>query len=448
MAGAMAAALAVAPPAFADGTETLGDPSIPIADGSDAIVAGVGMQTAVDAPRSFDVTVPAGATVEQVLAYWQGQITSGFGPDRPDDAVSVNGNAVTGSAVGFPTNPYLGELFYTYRADITALDLVDAGTNTLTVSDMNYVSQLYPESSGNKGFGVLVVYDDGSSSTLAGVKDGQDYAYAGFGPPHDTTVPQTINFAATTSDRAATLGLLVGDTLDHNEVPPVGSVIAGRFNTGQTFSIVNQLQSRQGAEFDAENLPVTVPAGATSLTVQILSEGGDRPASLVWIAASLSVDTATPPEEPEPCKPHWGSKYKLLIWIKWWKKWLSHEYGDKHAAKYASYFGGENDDRCKPDEDNCKNRKGGFFFGKHWGHCKPDYDWCKSKYAKYFHFKNCKPPSHDDDCKDKGGKYSSKYSWYGGGGGRDDDCDDDRNHGKDKDKDKYGNILDWLKKLF
>ncbi len=231
---------------------------------------------------------------------------------------------------------------------------------------MNFVSELYSPS-GNKGVGLLVVYSDGSRSRLAGYVDGQDYAYAGFHAPLDTTRPQTFSFAAASRDRAATLGLLVGDTLDYNETGVAGNVIAGRFSNGQTFTIVNQLQSRRGADFDAENLPVTVPAGATSLTVQILSEGGDNPASFAWVGAGLTLDDEAPPETP--CKPQWGSHYKWAIWVSWWKRWLAREYGQRNADRYASFWNGAGD--CKPPDDDCRDRARGFFFGQHWGDCKP-----------------------------------------------------------------------------
>jgi hypothetical protein len=365
---ALVGALATASPAMADGDERLGAPTIPVTTGTDALVAGIGTQPFADDPVSFEVSVPSGATVKQVLAYWQGQWTPGLEPEGPDDEITVNGSAVTGTAIAEPVNPYFGELFQTFRADITSLGLVDAGTNTLTVADMNFPTEVY-EPSGNKGFGVLVIYSDGSGSALVGVRDGQDYVYEGFSEPLNTTVPQTFSFAQSSRDRAATLGLLVGDTLDSDEAPTVGNVITGEFDSGETFTIVNQLQSKRGPDFDAENLPITVPAGARSLTVQILSQGGDRPASMVWIAAALTVDTDTPPQEP--CKPHWASKLKWLLWLKWWKHWLADEYGHRHAAKYANFWGSED---CTPDEDDCRKRRAGFWFGAHWGDCKPKYD--------------------------------------------------------------------------
>lgn len=416
VAGVAVTALALAPQALADGNETLGPPAVTIASGTDAVMAGVGTQAHPDTPVTLDVDVPAGATVHQVLAYWQGQMTSEFGPDRPDNEISFDGSSVTGVQVSAPTNPYLGELYWTYRADITALGLVRAGANAITVSDMNFVSNLYSPS-GNKGVGLVVIYSDGSRSRLAGYVDGQDYAYAGFGAPLDTTRPQTFSFAAASRDRAATLGLLVGDTLDYNETGVAGNVISGRFSSGQTFTVVNQLQSRRGADFDAENLPITVPAGATSLTVQILSEGGDNPASFAWIGAGLTLDDEAPPEEP--CEPQWGSHHKWAAWVAWWKRWLAREYGHRNADRYASFW--EGGKHCTPPEDDCRDR--GFFFGRHRDDdCKPDGDDCKDQ--RYWwggdHGDDCKPGR--DDCKPKKASRSGKHGRH--------DCKDrdDKHH--------------------
>jgi hypothetical protein len=79
---------------------------------------------------------------------------------------------------------------------------------------------------------------------------------------------------------------------------------------------VNQLQSHQGLEFDARNFPLTIPAGAPSLTVRLLSEGGDRPGSLLWILGSLTVEVEEPEPEPggEGCTPgYW--KNHLDAWV-------------------------------------------------------------------------------------------------------------------------------------
>ena len=57
-----------------DGTNTLGPPSIDIATGSGFAIGGVGM-VGMDT-GNFDVTVPDGATVQQVLLYWTGGTTT------------------------------------------------------------------------------------------------------------------------------------------------------------------------------------------------------------------------------------------------------------------------------------------------------------------------------------------------------------------------------------
>ena len=50
--------------AWADGTETLGVPTIPIASGTGVVAAGTGMVTQ---PGAIDIDIPAGAAVAQVL---------------------------------------------------------------------------------------------------------------------------------------------------------------------------------------------------------------------------------------------------------------------------------------------------------------------------------------------------------------------------------------------
>lgn len=76
----------------ADGTETLGPPGIAIAPGTDVIMSGTGLVEGQPGTISFNV--PDGATVQQVLIYWEGQDT---GAVTGDDDIIVNGNPVTGT---------------------------------------------------------------------------------------------------------------------------------------------------------------------------------------------------------------------------------------------------------------------------------------------------------------------------------------------------------------
>jgi hypothetical protein len=303
----VAVALAVPAAAHADGTETLGPPGVAIADRTDTAFAGTGTQEFLNLPTTLSVSVPAGATVKQVLVYWAGEDTwPGHGPDEYDDTISLAGAPVTGTLIGGPSTPFLRERFYTFRADVTARNLVGPGSNSIAVSDMNFQTELFGPT-GNKGVGLVVIYDDGSASTVAGLKDGQDYAWGGFPAPYNTTTPQTFSFASDTTTRQGSLGILAAEVRDHDLPSGVqGNVITGQFDTGQTFLLVNDLQSLQGLEFDARNFPVTIPAGARSLTVQLLSEGGERPASMLWLAGALTVDDSAPPPPPpggEGCTP-------------------------------------------------------------------------------------------------------------------------------------------------
>jgi hypothetical protein len=286
------AALAGAPAALADGTETLGAPSVPIGVGTDVKMVGVGTQAFLNAPTTLNADVPADAIVKQVLVYWMGQVRW---PDfQPDTSISLNGNAVSGTLIGGPTNFFFAEDFYTYRADVTSLNLVKPGANAITVSDMNFQTR-FIDPTGNDGVGLAIIYDDGTPSTFVGLRDGQDMAFVDFDAPLNATVPQTFSFTAAPVDRNARLGVLAGSVSGPDLEGLRGNVISGEFSNGTTFSIVNGLGSNQGDEFDAENFPITVPAGATSLTVQLHSQGGDKPASLGWIASTLNTDEPPPP---------------------------------------------------------------------------------------------------------------------------------------------------------
>lgn len=305
-------ALATASTVLADGTETLGPPSIATSPTATRVVAaGVGMSGFDNAPNSFDVTVPAGATVQQVLLYWGGHFTDGDFVGAPDNQISIDGNAVVGAQIGGPAFFFTlpgpnSEYFTTYRADITSLNLVSPGTTTLTVSDMAFSSVL--GTAANDGAGVLVLYTDPADppGSTVEVRDGTDLAYSGFPAPRDTTVPQTFTFAASPVDRVANLASFAGSVSNFD--PQYGfrpNRLSVTFDLGGTGDVVidNPYQSDEGQEWDASNVPVTIPAGATQMTVQALSGGpgpaGSTDASFSWNAAAVSIP-ATPPPPPPP----------------------------------------------------------------------------------------------------------------------------------------------------
>ncbi len=268
--------------ALADGTETLGVPSVPIAAGSGTSIGGTGLRDLMSAP--FDVNVPADASVSQVLLYWEGfalQEATGF-----DDTAVINGTEVTGTLIGGPTLFFPNAWSSTYRADITALGLVGPGSNTLTVSGVNF-SRI------SNGVGVTVIWDDGTTNDIQLV-DGSDLAFVTFASPLDTTVPQTFTFAATTYDRVASLDIhassVKGEDLSGNRPNLIEVTVDGLVTR-----FIDELGSNNGEEWDAVSLPVSIPAGATTMTVQLLSEDGNDPstgnlpASLNWLVGAATI---------------------------------------------------------------------------------------------------------------------------------------------------------------
>src|SRR5687768_715393 len=55
--------------AGADGTESLGVPSLTVAEGTGFVAAGVGTEVQ---PAAINLAVPAGNAIKQVLVYWEG----------------------------------------------------------------------------------------------------------------------------------------------------------------------------------------------------------------------------------------------------------------------------------------------------------------------------------------------------------------------------------------
>jgi len=268
-----------------DGTETLGDPTITIAGGSGIVHAGTGMVTQPSDPVVFDVP---GTAINQVLMYWSGGAVA---PNQNgDDTIEVDAGggpvSVAGTLIGGPAFFYNfgGSIYFTaYRADITGMGLVSLGANSLVFSGMDYIGGSVNE---NSGVGLIVIYDDGTSSEI-GIKDGLDLAYFDFPEPRATTVPQIYTFAADDVDRTAKLiimaGSVVAEPFRPNEITVTTS--AG------VQSFPNLLGSTCGADWDCISLTVDIPAGVTEATVEVISTPSHEPqgASLSWVVGAMSV---------------------------------------------------------------------------------------------------------------------------------------------------------------
>ncbi|MBI2485686.1 MAG: hypothetical protein HYW01_01755 [Deltaproteobacteria bacterium] len=132
---------------WANGTETLGPPTgITIQKGSGIVSGGTGL---VVQPGTINVNVPFGATVKQVLLYWDCKGAGG------DNSINIDGMPVTGTQIGGG-----GAQGTSFRADITSKSLIDEGPNSLVVDGMNCPTA-------NNG-GVLVIFDQRVTAEFSG----------------------------------------------------------------------------------------------------------------------------------------------------------------------------------------------------------------------------------------------------------------------------------------
>ena len=274
--------------AFADGTETLGPPTIDIQPGTGLVVAGVGL--ADTQPGSIFIDVPNDAAVIQVILYWAGFYDVNPGP-APTMTISVEGNTVQGDLIGGPTPFNVNDYAATYRADITALALIGPGPNAVEIDGLAFTAV-------NHGAGLVVIYDDASEPADIQLRDGADTAFINFAPPQDTTVPQTFTFDPADADRTAQLALFAS-SVEGQDLPGQRPTIIEVTVDGQAPILFDNLfASTDGLEWDTILLDIDIPAGATALTVQVLSadaeDTGNLPASLVWLAGSLAITPAQP----------------------------------------------------------------------------------------------------------------------------------------------------------
>jgi len=271
----------------ADGDDTLGPPPPTFIIGSGTGIAAAGVGLSGSSSGVINIDVPAGANVAQVLLYWEGRHDS-----VGDDTVTVGGVPVMGAPIGDVVFSG-GALSTAYRADITALGAVGAGTNSLSIGEVNF-------SRANNGAGVVVIFDDGvSDPAVIDLRDGNDFAY---GPQSKTTDAQTYTFAASGEDRIATLMLFFSSVSGTASSGGAGifrpSIIEMTLGDGTKTVFNNELDSKDGQEWDTVTISVPVPAGETSVTVQALSKdsGNDVPtgtkgevASFHWIAGTLAI---------------------------------------------------------------------------------------------------------------------------------------------------------------
>lgn len=245
------------------------------------VSAGTGLSTQ---PGVINIDVPG--TVRRALIYWEGETALGT-PHGSIDGITINGETRYGILIGGPTKFFTdggnGDvLFQTYRGDIT--DMIIPGSNTLTIEGLDFDYPAYPSAS---GAGVVVIYEEQNTSSEVHVRDGQDLAYENYVDELQTTVPQVFSFDPTIYDRVAKLVLLVGN-VNCSSLRPNNIII----DVGGNQTVYsNLLGGRDGCEWDTVSLDVTLPAGSTSLTVEVVSikTPEQHGARLAWVCAALSV---------------------------------------------------------------------------------------------------------------------------------------------------------------
>ncbi len=281
------APVAVLPPADKDGSEVLGPPSVPVLGGSGLSQGGACMAGVTSA--EVVVNVPAGAQVKQVFAYWAG----GTLADSGDGQIKLNGIPVQGQLIGGPIDFvwWLGPWYFSaYRADVTGLNLVSAGANTLTVSEFN--DMIMPGDK-NGGISLVAIWDDGTPADIS-LRDGMDLAFFGFTGVLNPTEPQVFTFEPAATARVANLVILAASVGDHRPNRVRATTSAGI----QDFD--NVLGGTGNDLWDSLSLPVDVPAGETAVTVELVSTYAHASlgATLGWTCAALSV----PKQKSEPVR--------------------------------------------------------------------------------------------------------------------------------------------------
>lgn len=312
----MAGAIISSPPVLADGTDILEPTSAVLADGSRIIGAGVGLSLAQ--PGDIEIEIPAGVSVEQVLMYWDGDDRDYAGAPPiigvTTDTIDVSGNLIEGVFIGGRTYRTVQQQF-AFRADITSLGLVSPGSNTLSISGLDFGSE-----SVESGAGILVIVDDGSSSTL-GIFDGSDYAYINckdLDANCFVTVKRMFTFPSANSARDADLTMFfasVAGAASGGDFRP--STVRVWVGGAPPIEIFNQLNSADGEEWDTLNVEFEVPAAVTQVEVQVFSEDtdftGNNPASFKWLAAALSVPDET--QGGQGCTPgYWKQEHHFADW--------------------------------------------------------------------------------------------------------------------------------------
>lgn len=262
---------------------------------------GAGLEDFGAGSRTLTVTI--NGPVRFALLYWAGRQrpcdeespgvcdTTVPEPYR-DQEVLFNGTPLTGTIIGTELQPVSGggPIFNIgYFADVTSLvSAAGPGTHGFTFSDGNLANSLWRLD----GVSLVVAYTDAADPNTYRVLvwDGLDFAFGIDPTPGDNrvTAPVTFNHGMNMSARMAAVHIGSGDSVPGRP---------DRIDLSDNPSVVNGLDGDDGQMWDDEVLPITIPAGVGTTSVQLFSEPNTNPDSMLWIYAALRVrqlDVAKP----------------------------------------------------------------------------------------------------------------------------------------------------------
>ncbi|MGQ9853434.1 MAG: SdrD B-like domain-containing protein [Candidatus Oleimicrobiaceae bacterium] len=268
------------------------------------VAGGVGL---LSGSGTFELSVPADATVQAAYLYWSGQ-DSDSPPSHlgdPDVVLQVDGGPstpITGELIGM-TTAIAGRFRFAYRADVTAM--ITPGVHSLALSGFD--PAVLGSSGRAFGGGILVVYQksDLPLATIS-IADGVDYFL--FSKFHPTSQVLRFCFSAAPVDRTAQVLLMVGGVEEDEasglwyqvggDAIPAGSIVdaPGAVDYEHSSSTVvgedtDPFYSAEGQQWDNLSASLPMPAESAWLALQIESQSdspyGKRPASGVWVVCAL-----------------------------------------------------------------------------------------------------------------------------------------------------------------
>lgn len=252
------------------------------------------------APQSLTVNVQG--PVRFALLYWAGrqrpcdENVAGdceFVQPYRDQEIEFENTPITGTIIGTEEQPITGGgpiLNIGYFADVTSLvSAKGVGNHSFTFEDGNPASNLWHLSGVTLLVGYTMPGDNNWYRVL--IHDGLDFAFGPDPTPGDTrvTAPVTLNHGINNSARSADLWIVLGDgTPDRPDHVTIS-------NNPTSF---NALNGSDGAQWDTDVLPINIPAGVGTTTVQAVSAPNNQnPDSLLWQVLALRVqqlDAAKP----------------------------------------------------------------------------------------------------------------------------------------------------------